>query len=30
VLLTSYPISGISEKPFSRYLTVAMLCSDPV
>jgi hypothetical protein len=30
MLLTPYQISRISEKPFSRYLTVAILCSDPV
>jgi hypothetical protein len=28
MLLTPYQISRISEKPFSRYLTVAILCSD--
>jgi hypothetical protein len=28
MLLTAYQISRISEKPFSRYLTVAILCSD--
>jgi hypothetical protein len=30
MLLTAYQISRISKKPFSRYLTVAILCSDPV
>jgi hypothetical protein len=30
MLLTPYQISRISKKPFSRYLTVAILCSDPV
>jgi hypothetical protein len=28
MLLTPYQISRIAEKPFSRYLTVAILCSD--
>jgi hypothetical protein len=28
MLLTPYQISRNSEKPFSRYLTVAILCSD--
>jgi hypothetical protein len=30
MLPTPYQISRISEKPFSRYPTVAILCSDPV
>jgi hypothetical protein len=30
MLLTPYQISRIYKKPFSRYLTVAILCSDPV
>jgi hypothetical protein len=30
MLLTPNQISRISEEPFSRYLTVAILCSDAV
>jgi hypothetical protein len=30
IFLQIFQISRISEKPFSRYLTVAILCSEPV